>query len=96
MPFPHRFVLVDIGEAGRHSDGETLSNSSFGQALDNKLLSIPKPSLLPNTTEPTLLYVIVGDEAFPKVQHDASLPRTIFTRYSKFITNSLLIVIFIL
>ena len=25
-----RFILVDIGEAGRHSDGDVLSNSLFG------------------------------------------------------------------
>ena len=29
----YRFILVDIGEAGRHSDGSVLSNSLFGQAL---------------------------------------------------------------
>ena len=29
------------GNAGRHSDGGVLSNSDFGQALDNGLLSIP-------------------------------------------------------
>ena len=56
---------MDIGEAGHQSDGGILSNSSFGQALDNDLLFIPKPLALPNTTEPPLPYVIVRDEAFP-------------------------------
>ena len=65
VPFSYRFTLVNIGEAGRHSDGGTLSNSSFCQALDNELLYIPQPSLLPNTTGPPLPYVIAGDEAFP-------------------------------
>ena len=65
MPFSYRFILVNIGEAGHYSDGGTLSNSSFGQALDNELLSIPQPSLLLNTTGPPLSYVIVGDKAFP-------------------------------
>lgn len=61
----NRFVLVDIGEAGRQSNGGILSNSLFGQALDSNLLFIPQPSPLPNTTGPPLPYVMVGDEAFP-------------------------------
>ena len=44
---------MDIGEVGRHSDGGILSNSSFGQALQEDMLSIPATSPLP------------GDEAFP-------------------------------
>ena len=43
----YRFILVDIGEAGRHSDGGVLSNSLFGQALEEGSLSIPEPSPLP-------------------------------------------------
>ena len=42
-----RFILVDIGEAGRHSDGGVLSNSLFGQALEQNTLLIPAPSPLP-------------------------------------------------
>lgn len=44
---PSRFILVDIGDAGRHSDGGILSNSPFGQALETGALSIPDPSPLP-------------------------------------------------
>ena len=32
---------MDIGEAGRHSDGGVLSNSDFGEALEERSLSIP-------------------------------------------------------
>ena len=36
------FTLIDIGDAGRHSDGGVLSNSSFGQAMEAGELLIPK------------------------------------------------------
>ena len=36
----YRFTVVDIGEAGRHSDGGVLANLKFGQALENGTLSI--------------------------------------------------------
>ena len=29
----YRFILVDIGDVGRHSDGGVLINSGFGKAL---------------------------------------------------------------
>ena len=45
--FDFRFTVVDIGEAGRHSDGGTLSNSTFGQNLEADELHIPDPSPLP-------------------------------------------------
>ena len=63
--YRHRFILVDIGNAGRQSDGGVLSNSAFGQALDDGTLSILKPSPLPGTSSPDYPYVIVGDEGFP-------------------------------
>ena len=36
----YRFTVVDIGEAGRHSDGGVLANLKFDQALENGTLSI--------------------------------------------------------
>lgn len=61
----YRFILVDLGDAGRHSDGGVLSNSEFGKALEAGSLSFPAPRPLPGTTQPDLPYIIVGDEAFP-------------------------------
>ena len=59
-----RFLLIDIGDAGRHSDGGILANSEFGNALEIGSLSIPELCPLPGTTQPSLPFVIVGDEAF--------------------------------
>ena len=60
----YRLILVDVGDTGRHSDGGVLSNSSFGQALVNGTLPLPKECPLPRTSSPNLPYVFVGDEAF--------------------------------
>ena len=57
------FTLVDIGDYGQHSDGGVLSHSNFGQAMENRTLSIPEPCNLPGTTT-TLPFVFVGDAAF--------------------------------
>ena len=46
----YRFILVDIGDIGRHRDGGVLTNSDFGQALKNGILSIPRDCSLPGTT----------------------------------------------
>ena len=60
-----RFIFIDLGGIGRHSDGGIFSNSTFGRALDDNSLILPDPSPLPGTSAPQLPYVIVGDEAFP-------------------------------
>ena len=60
----YRFTLVDIGDAGRHSDGGVFSNSSFGQAIESESLAIPPPRALPGTRT-VVPFVFVGDEAFP-------------------------------
>ena len=60
----YRFVLVDVGDAGRHSDGGVLSHSTFGQALESHSLPIPSSKALPGTSI-EVPFVFVGDEAFP-------------------------------
>ena len=37
-------LFIDIGDAGRHSDGGVFSNSPFGQAMENSELSLPDES----------------------------------------------------
>ena len=61
----YRFILVDVDDIGRHSDGGVLSNSDFGQALDNGTLSFPSDCPLAGTSGPNLPYMLVGDKAFP-------------------------------
>lgn len=60
------FRVVDIGSYGRTSDGGTLANSTFGQALIGGTLQVPEDVLLPGAehlgAQP---YVFVADEAFP-------------------------------
>ena len=65
----YRFLMVDMGDAGRHSDGGVLSNSRFGSALDKNSLSLPHCRPLPGLSSPSVPYVIVGDEAFPLKQN---------------------------
>ena len=65
----YRFILVDVRDAGRHSDSGVLSNSSFGEALEANSLKIPNVRPLPGTSHPSLPYVLVGDEAFPLKQY---------------------------
>ena len=36
----YRFLLVDVGHTGHHSDGGVLSNSKLVQALEEGMLSI--------------------------------------------------------
>lgn len=60
----YRFVVVDCGAYGRNSDGGILSNSKFGQKLQNQTLRIPRNKCLPGTNI-VLPHVFVADEAFP-------------------------------
>ena len=43
----YRFILIDIGDVGRHSDGGVFSNSTFGKAVIEGTLPLPPDSSLP-------------------------------------------------
>ena len=62
----YRFILVDIGDVGRHSDGGVLSNYGFGQAHKNGTIALPQECTLAGAVLP---YVIVGDEAIPLLKN---------------------------
>lgn len=60
----YEFIMVDIGDYGRLSDGSVFSSSNLGYAINNDTLNIPPPQQLDDN--PTLYpYVFVGDDAFP-------------------------------
>jgi len=60
----YRFIAVDIGSYGRQSDGRTLKNSILVQKLEKNELNFPEDVDLPHTGT-KILFVVVGDEAFP-------------------------------
>ena len=62
------FTLLDIGDAGRHSDGGVFSHSGFGQAMEAGKLALPEadPILGMTSISP---YFFVGDAAFPLKNH---------------------------
>ena len=62
------YTLIDIGDAGRHSDGGIFSNSAFGRAMEAGELALPEPDIIPGMTS-ALPYVFVGDAAFPLKQY---------------------------
>lgn len=46
----YRFLMIDIGAQGRHSDGGTFRKSVMGQRFANKEMDLPVASPLhPNT-----------------------------------------------
>ncbi|XP_078491756.1 uncharacterized protein LOC144747572 [Ciona intestinalis] len=60
----YRFVLVDIGDSGRHSDGGIFSNSRVGKKFDKGSLSIPAPNSLAGS-DINVPYYFAADDAFP-------------------------------
>ena len=64
----YEFILVDIGDYGRHSDGSVFLSSNIGYSIINKLFNLPPPKKL-RGTDKMYPYVFVGDDAFPLRQN---------------------------
>ena len=60
----YEFILLDIGDAGRQSDGGVFASCHIGHAMEENKLNIPKPRPLKGTSK-KFPFVFVGDEAFP-------------------------------
>ena len=56
--------MVDIGDAGHHSDGVYFLIQSLEKHRRLELSPL-SPHPIPGTTQPPLPFVFVGDEAFP-------------------------------
>ena len=65
----YQFIVVDVGDTGRHSDGGVLSNSEFGAALEANSLSLPPKKPLGKSLSTPIPFVIVGDAAVPLKQN---------------------------
>ena len=61
----YNFTIVDIGAYGSQSDGSVLAKSLLGSRMKNQSLLLPGNRPLIGTITPSLLFVIVGNEAFP-------------------------------
>lgn len=59
----YRFMLVDIGAQGRHSDGGIFLNSIMGQMFHQDKLDIPMLSVC-SVDRSLLPYMLIADEAF--------------------------------
>ena len=81
------FTLVDIGDAGRHSDGGVFGNSVFGQAMEAGTLSLPAEERVNGITS-HIPYFFVGDAAFPlKKWMLRPYPGRFFTEKKEFLTT---------
>lgn len=64
----YKFILVDIGDSGRQSDGSVYANSNLGFAIERKLLNVPPDAKITGSAK-VLPYVFVGDDAFGLKRH---------------------------
>ena len=64
----YKFILVDIGDSSRQTDGSVYHYSHLGFAIEDKKLNIPKNSQIRHTNR-VLPYVFVGDDAFGLKRH---------------------------
>lgn len=62
----YKFLIVDIGAQGKHSDGGVFKNSLMGQQFYQNKINLPSLSAI--SSRHTVPYVIVADEAFQLTQ----------------------------
>lgn len=64
----YKFLIVDIGDSGRQSDGSVYNNSFLGYAIENNTISIPNDARL-SKSDKVLPFVFVADDAFGLKRH---------------------------
>ena len=60
----YRFIMVDIGDTGRQSDGSVYANCFLGNAIQLNTLKLPTDGNMPIGSQMNLPYVFIGDNAF--------------------------------
>ena len=65
----YEFIMVDIGDSGRQSDGSVYNNCHLGYAIENNSINLPEPKRIGQNPVNTLPYVFVADDAFGLKQH---------------------------
>ena len=81
----YEFIMVDIGDYGRLSDGSVFANSNLGRAICEDKLNLPSTRYISKNIEKKFPFVFAGDEAFP-------LPTNLIKPYSRnFLEHSELI-----
>lgn len=60
----YKFLMVDIGAQGRHSDGGIFKNTEISHRFNEGLMNLPPPSIIDPAHTQLLPFVIVADEAF--------------------------------
>ena len=58
------FTLIDVGNAGKQSDGGVLNNSAFGKAMENQQLFLPEDSSVEGIPCP-VPYFLLETQLFP-------------------------------
>ena len=61
----YEFIMVNVGDYGRLSDGSVFASSQLGNAINTGSLNVPNPRCL-GSTDTLYPYVFVGDDAFLK------------------------------
>ncbi|KAF6028174.1 hypothetical protein EB796_013525 [Bugula neritina] len=59
----YKFLIIDVGQPGNHSDGGVWESSVLGMALARDQVNLPTPK--PKSPTQFLPYVFVGHEALP-------------------------------
>ena len=81
----YEFTMLDIGDAGRQSDGGVYKNSELGRQIDNNIINRLEPCPI-NGSDKSYPYVFVADDAFqmklfmlkPFARIDADVCKKIF------------------
>ena len=65
----YEFIMVDIGDSGRQSDGSVYNNSHLGYAIEQNTINLPQAEKVGQDPANVLPYVFVADDAFGLKKH---------------------------